>query len=79
MDEKKESVRGLFLIPYMEKVIGTLRANRKLPAVRTYTATKNSFVKFSEEKELPMEIMEVLQGCRMEYGIHLYAHTQSGV
>ena len=66
MDEKKESVRGLFLIPYMEKVIGTLRANRKLPAVRTYTATKNSFVKFSEEKELPMEIMEVFTPSRLK-------------
>ena len=35
MDENKEPVRGLLLVPYMEEVIGTLKADKKLPAVRT--------------------------------------------
>lgn len=66
MDEKKESVGGLLLVPYMEKVIGTLKTDRKLPAVRTYTATKNSFAGFCREKELPTEITEVFTAGRLK-------------
>ena len=66
MDENKEPVRGLLLVPYMEEVIGTLKADKKLPAVRTYTATKNSFVKFCDEKELPTETEEVFTAGRLK-------------
>lgn len=72
MDENKEPVRGLLLVPYMEEVIGTLKADKKLPAVRTYTATKNSFVKFCDEKELPTETAEVFTAGRLkEYELWL--------
>ena len=72
MDENKEPVRGLLLAPYMEEVIGTLKADKKLPAVRTYTATKNSFVKFCDEKELPTETEEVFTAGRLkEYELWL--------
>lgn len=72
MDENKEPVRGLLLAPYMEEVIGTLKADKKLPAVRTYTATKNSFVKFCDEKELPTQTEEVFTAGRLkEYELWL--------
>lgn len=66
MDEKKEPIRGLLLIPYMEEVIETLKAGKKLPAVHTYTATRNSFVKFCKEKELSIEIAEVFTPGRLK-------------
>ena len=66
MDVENERVRRVTLTPYIEKVVATLRADRKLPAVRTYTATKNSFVKFSKEKGLGMTLEEVFTPGRLK-------------
>ena len=66
MDEKNETVEGSALIPYMKKVVETLRVDRKLPAVRTYTAAMNSFVRFSREKGLSMKAKEVFTPGRLK-------------
>ena len=66
MDEKEIKKKADDLIPYMEGVIAKLKADKKHPAVRTYTATKNSFAKFSQEKESGMAMEKVFSKGRLK-------------
>ena len=67
MNEKeKRSGTSTELIPSMKAVIGQLRVDKKHPAVRTYTATMNSFATFSAEKGLSMTIEEVFTKGRLK-------------
>lgn len=56
-EEIRESVTDF--IPYVDKVIGKLKEDKKFPAVHTYTATKNSFMKYSEETGGTMAVSEI--------------------
>lgn len=68
MDKKKRRNQTIDLMPVMEKVIERLKEDKKHPAAHTYTAMKNSYTMFAEEKGLETTLEEVFtKGQMKEY------------
>lgn len=61
MNETVIKVGTTEFVSYMEIVIGSLKDDKKHPAVHTYTATMNSFTAFSTEKVFEMTFKEVFK------------------
>lgn len=66
MIERETRKEATDFIPYMEAVIKKLKADKKHPAVHTYTATMNSITLFSEEKSCEMTIAGVYTRGRLK-------------
>lgn len=66
MIERETRKEAADFIPYMEAVIKKLKADKKHPAVHTYTATMNSITLCSEEKGYAMTIAEVYTRGRLK-------------
>lgn len=63
-EEIREPVTGFIL--YVDGVIGRLKEDKKYPAVHTYTATRNSFTRYSEEKGGAMAVSEIYTRGRLK-------------
>lgn len=80
MIERETRKEAADFIPYMEAVIKKLKADKKHPAVHTYTATMNSITLCSEEKGYAMTIAEVYTRGRLkEYQEWLRQKKQAGI
>ena len=66
MIERETRREAADFIPYMKAVIKKLKADKKHPAVHTYTATMNSITQYSDEKGQATTIAEVYTRGRLK-------------